>query len=51
MKSEKENKKLEFGKWAEDLEKIAAKNFLNLPYFDSDSEPLTVEMMAELSTV
>jgi hypothetical protein len=50
-KSKKAKKKLEFGKQAEDQGKTAATNILNLPYSDSDSEPLAVEMEAEPSTV
>jgi hypothetical protein len=49
--SKKEKKKLEFGKQAEDQGKTTATNILNLPYSDSDSEPLAVEMEAEPSVV
>jgi hypothetical protein len=51
LKSEKAKKNLEFGKQAEYPKKIVAKFFLNLPYSDSDSEPLTEKMVAKPSTV
>jgi hypothetical protein len=43
-KSKKIKRKLEFGKNAEDQRKATTRNILNLPYSDSDSEPLAAEM-------
>jgi hypothetical protein len=43
-KSQKTKRKLEFGKNAEDQGKATATNVLNLPYSDSNPEPLAEEV-------
>jgi hypothetical protein len=43
-KSQKTKRKLEFGKNAKDQGKTTETNVLNLSYYDSDSDPVAVEM-------